>query len=139
MQARMLKALKTVCLIAFMVVTPAVAGCASSRGGGCGSGGCGGGGCGSCGGNRGAPSAVSQQERDYSVPSRSSTPAPATAAYGGQKTCPVTDEALGSMGKPIPVTVKGETIYVCCRGCTKKVQADPDQYLAKVRAERGTQ
>jgi hypothetical protein len=56
--------------------------------------------------------------------------------YGGQKTCPVMGEELGSMGPPIPVTVQGQTVYVCCRGCAGKVQRDPDQYLAKVMAER---
>jgi YHS domain-containing protein len=57
--------------------------------------------------------------------------------YGGQKTCPVTGEALESMGTPIPVTVKGQTIYVCCKSCVAKVQRDPDKYLRKVKAERG--
>lgn len=56
--------------------------------------------------------------------------------YGGQKTCPVTGEELGSMGKPIPVTVKGQTVYVCCRGCAAKAQADPDKTLAAVANER---
>lgn len=56
--------------------------------------------------------------------------------YGGQKTCPVTGQELGSMGLPIPATVKGLTVYVCCRGCVAKLQRDPDQYLAKVAAER---
>jgi hypothetical protein len=41
------------------------------------------------------------------------------------------------MGTPIPVTVKGQTIYVCCRGCVAKVQRDPDAFLRKVAAERG--
>ncbi|MHB1426477.1 MAG: hypothetical protein ACYC3I_25225 [Gemmataceae bacterium] len=40
------------------------------------------------------------------------------------------------MGTPIPVTVKGQTIYVCCRGCVAKVERDPDTYLRKVQAER---
>lgn len=56
--------------------------------------------------------------------------------YGGQKTCPVMGEELGSMGPAIPVTVKGQTVYVCCRGCAAKVQRDPDTYLAKAMAER---
>lgn len=56
--------------------------------------------------------------------------------YGGQKTCPVTGEALDSMGSPVPVALKGETIYVCCPACVAKVQRDPDAYLQKVRAER---
>lgn len=59
--------------------------------------------------------------------------------YGGQKTCPVMGEELGSMGPPIPVTVNGQTIYVCCKGCASKVQRDPDTYLRKVEAERAGQ
>ena len=56
--------------------------------------------------------------------------------YGGQKTCPVTDEKLGKMGPAVPVTIKGQTIYICCPGCMKTVQGDPDQYIAKVMRER---
>jgi hypothetical protein len=40
------------------------------------------------------------------------------------------------MGQAIPVTVRGETIYVCCRGCVGKVQREPDKYFSKVLAER---
>jgi hypothetical protein len=58
--------------------------------------------------------------------------------YGGQKTCPVTGEDLSSMGSPIPVTVKGQMIYVCCKSCVAKVQRDPDKYLRKVKAERAS-
>ena len=63
---------------------------------------------------------------------------PTTAAlpYGGQKKCPVTGEDLGSMGKPLAVTLKGETVYVCCRGCVAKAQADPDKTLAAVAADK---
>ena len=53
-----------------------------------------------------------------------------------QKKCPVTDDDLGSMGSPIAVNVNGDTVYVCCQGCVKKVQQNPDAYLAKVVAER---
>lgn len=63
--------------------------------------------------------------------------ATAKATLGRQKTCPVTGEELGTMGTPIPVTVKGQLIYVCCQGCVEKVKASPDQFLAKVAAERG--
>ena len=59
-----------------------------------------------------------------------------TVAYGGQRTCPVTGEEFGSMGPAVPVSVKGETVYVCCRGCASKVERDPEKYLAKVMAER---
>jgi YHS domain-containing protein len=62
--------------------------------------------------------------------------APKTAPYGGQRTCPVLGEKLGAHGSPIPVSVSGQTIYVCCRGCVNKVKANPTPYLSKVAAER---
>ncbi|MCB9920930.1 MAG: hypothetical protein H6822_02040 [Planctomycetaceae bacterium] len=61
--------------------------------------------------------------------------AAATGAVG-QKLCPVTGEPLESMGGAIPVTVKGATIKVCCQGCVKAVNKDPDKYLAIVHAEQ---
>ena len=64
------------------------------------------------------------------------TPAAAAAAYGGQKKCPVMGEELGAMGDPVPVTVRGQTVYVCCRGCAAKAQRDPDKTLAAVAADR---
>ncbi len=36
------------------------------------------------------------------------------------KICPVTGEPNGSMGDSIPVTVDGQTLYVCCRGNYEK-------------------
>ena len=32
------------------------------------------------------------------------------------------DELLGSMGKPIKLTIKGETVFVCCKSCEKHAQ-----------------
>ncbi len=49
-----------------------------------------------------------------------------------QQVCPVTGASLGSMGKPIKVTVKGETVFLCCRGCEQAIRKDPDKYLAKL-------
>jgi hypothetical protein len=49
-----------------------------------------------------------------------------------QKLCPVSGEELGGMGTPVKLTVKGEPVFICCKGCEKKVNADPDKYLAKV-------
>lgn len=60
----------------------------------------------------------------------------ATGLYGGQLTCPVTGEQLDPAGGAIPVTVRGQTIYVCCQGCASKVKRDPDTYLARIIAER---
>ena len=49
-----------------------------------------------------------------------------------QKTCPVTDQPLGSMGKPVKVVVKKHTVFLCCAGCKKKLMANPDKYLKKL-------
>jgi hypothetical protein len=51
-----------------------------------------------------------------------------------QKFCPVTDEALGSMGTPIKVTVEGRDVFLCCEGCVDALKADPAKYLAKLDA-----
>lgn len=123
-----------------------LAGCSSTSGGrGCGSGACGGGSCGVAGPgpnatpiygvNPGAGGAPAGQA--YASPPISREPAAAAQRpYGGQKTCPVMGEELGSHGPAIPVTVQGQTVYVCCKGCVAKVQRDPDTHLAKVMAER---
>lgn len=58
------------------------------------------------------------------------------AAAQSQKVCPVSDEALGSMGKPVKVTVKGREVFLCCSGCRKAIEGDPDEYLAKLDSEQ---
>ena len=50
-----------------------------------------------------------------------------------QKTCPVSDQPLGSMGTPIKLEVKGKTVFLCCAGCKKRILRDPDKYLAKLK------
>ncbi len=52
------------------------------------------------------------------------------AAIARQKICPVMDEPLGSMGTPVKVVVDDRPIYLCCKGCIKKVKAEPAKYLA---------
>ncbi len=52
-------------------------------------------------------------------------------AIDSQGTCPVSGQPLGKMGKPIPVTVGGETLYVCCAGCIDAVKSNPTKYFAK--------
>ena len=65
-----------------------------------------------------------------------SNPTPTAGQYGGQKTCPVTGQPLGSMGAPVPVTVNGQTIYLCCEGCVAKFNQYTDACLALVESER---
>lgn len=51
-----------------------------------------------------------------------------------QKICPVTKQALGSMGTPLKVDVNGKPVFICCKGCEKPLLGDPDKYLANLTA-----
>ena len=54
-----------------------------------------------------------------------------------QEVCPVTKARLGSMGTPIKVLVGQQPLYLCCRGCVRKVEERPETYLPALRtAER---
>lgn len=54
-----------------------------------------------------------------------------TAALA-QRTCPVTDKPLGSMGKPPKVTVDGRDVFLCCEGCEEELKNDAAKYLAQL-------
>ena len=121
--------------LALAVSAAAGAGCSSSRG--CRSGG--------CSADARGRAAVVPATAPVAAPGVALAPQPGPAAlpptsaarYGGQRTCPVMGDVLGEMGEPIPVSVKGQTVFVCCKGCVSKVQRDPDKYLAIANAERG--
>ena len=49
------------------------------------------------------------------------------------KICLVTDNKLGSMGKPYRIVHEGQEIKFCCKPCLKKFNADPAKYLAKLK------
>ncbi len=57
-----------------------------------------------------------------------------TAALA-QKVCPVSDEPLGSMGKPPKYTVEGQEVFLCCDGCEDRLLNEPATYLAKLKPE----
>jgi len=59
------------------------------------------------------------------------------AAAIKQGVCPVSGEPLGSMGKPAKVTVKGQTVFLCCPGCEEDLRKEPDKFLAKLKSGRG--
>lgn len=40
------------------------------------------------------------------------------------KNCPVSGEALGSMGDPIDLVVKGRLVRLCCKDCVKSINKD---------------
>ena len=48
------------------------------------------------------------------------------------KTCVVTDEKLGSMGKAYVHTHEGQEVQFCCKSCISKFNKDPQKYLKKV-------
>jgi hypothetical protein len=51
-----------------------------------------------------------------------------------QKFCAVEDDSrLGAMGVPVKIMIKDQTVFLCCKGCTKQAQKDPDKTLAKVK------
>ncbi|MCA9036843.1 MAG: hypothetical protein KDA91_17030 [Planctomycetaceae bacterium] len=52
-----------------------------------------------------------------------------------QRVCAVTGEELGSMGPPIPVTISGRTIQVCCEACVAAVKRNPAKYFAQVESD----
>ncbi len=54
-----------------------------------------------------------------------------------QKFCALENEnRLGAMGVPVKIVVKGEPVFLCCKGCQKDAQADPDKTLANMKELR---
>ena len=49
-------------------------------------------------------------------------------------TCPVSGEKLGEMGKPYTFTYKDQEVKLCCKGCKKDFDKDPEKYISKIRA-----
>ncbi|HXI71044.1 MAG TPA: hypothetical protein VNN22_11880 [Verrucomicrobiae bacterium] len=49
-------------------------------------------------------------------------------------TCPVSGEKLGEMGKPLVFTYKDQEVKLCCKGCKKDFDKDPEKYMALIRA-----
>lgn len=70
--------------------------------------------------------ALGQEPKPTSRPKKlSSTPYPLAV-------CPVSGEALGSMGAPVVHEHKGREVRFCCKGCLPKFTKEPEKYLKKV-------
>jgi Cu(I)/Ag(I) efflux system membrane fusion protein len=64
-------------------------------------------------------------------------PAADRALADSQKFCPVlTGSRLGSMGMPIKLNVKGQTVFVCCAGCREEAIQEADRTLQRVKERR---
>ena len=48
------------------------------------------------------------------------------------KTCVVSDEKLGSMGKPYVIKHEGREVQFCCKSCEKDFKKEPAKYLKKI-------
>ena len=58
------------------------------------------------------------------------------AAAEKQLVCPVSGDVLGTMDKPYKVSVKGQTVFLCCPACEKELLKNPDKYLAKMKTSK---
>ncbi len=60
--------------------------------------------------------------------------APDRQAVAAQEFCPIqTRNRLGLLGPPVKVTIKGQTVFLCCPACKETALAYPDGTLAKVQ------
>ena len=73
-------------------------------------------------------------DKDVATALSQLTPGDRMAALA-QKVCPVSDEPLGSMGKPPKVTVEGQDVFLCCDGCEDPLRNESAKYLAKLKSE----
>ena len=48
-------------------------------------------------------------------------------------TCIVSDEKLGTMGKPVVFVFENQEIKLCCKACRKDFDADPKKFLEKIK------
>lgn len=80
--------------------------------------------------------------QDHGAPPAKSPDAP--AAVGDPqakpyplKTCLVSGEELGKMGEPFRLTYKGQEIKLCCKGCEKDFNKEPEKYLKMIAPAPG--
>lgn len=49
------------------------------------------------------------------------------------KTCVVSGEELGSMGKPIVLVREGQEVKLCCKGCMKEFKKNSKELLSQIK------
>lgn len=76
------------------------------------------------------PSGPSAKSADEVAAERAKLAPADRALVDAQEWCVVnTDERLGAMGPPLKLDIKGQPVFVCCQGCKRKAEADPDKTL----------
>ncbi len=53
-----------------------------------------------------------------------------------QRLCPILNSRLGSMGKPVKLTIRGEPIFLCCDACREKALKQGEETVQKVKTLR---
>ena len=48
------------------------------------------------------------------------------------KTCIVSGDKIGEMGKPVTLTYKGQEMKFCCKDCVKDFKKDPEKWIKKL-------
>jgi Cu(I)/Ag(I) efflux system membrane fusion protein len=56
-----------------------------------------------------------------------------------QKTCPVSNEALGSMGTPFKVSYRGQSVFLCCDGCESDFNKEPEKFITTAKPEEAAE
>lgn len=75
----------------------------------------------------------SEEAKDEVQAERSKLSPEDLALVKAQEWCVISDdERLGSMGAPIKLDIKGQAVFVCCKGCKATALANPDKTLAKL-------
>ena len=78
---------------------------------------------------------------NHGAPAAKAPDAPAPADSSAKpyplKTCVVSGEELGKMGEPFRLTYKGQAIKLCCKGCEKDFNKEPEKFLQKIAAASG--
>jgi Cu(I)/Ag(I) efflux system membrane fusion protein len=60
--------------------------------------------------------------------------APDRLLAAAQRFCPISEGSrLGSMGKPVKLTIDGQAVFVCCEGCEEDARKESKQTLSRVR------
>jgi hypothetical protein len=49
------------------------------------------------------------------------------------KTCVVSGDTLGEMGKPVIIVKDGQEVKLCCKDCIKDFNKDPQKYLKMIQ------
>ena len=70
------------------------------------------------------------------VTAEEAKPAAAAAGTYPLKTCVVSGEELGSMGKPVVIQHEGKEVQFCCKSCMPKFKKDPAKYMKKLETAK---